>query len=392
MTPSARVQAAIDILDQVLTAARSNGAAADTLIARYFKERRYAGSKDRRAVRDLVYRAIRRSGDIPPSGRAAMIGVADDDEPLLALFDGSPHAPAPIDAGEARAHAAVVPAWLIPRFDPLVGADEHAALLERAPLDLRVNRLKGTRDEAQALLPGAEPAPYAPFGLRLPEGTQVEQSEAWLSGLVEVQDEGSQLLALACNAKPGMTIVDLCAGAGGKTLALAADMSGEGRLIACDVDRNRLSRMAPRLERAGVQGVETRLLDPNREAAALADLVGQADIVLVDAPCSGSGTWRRNPETRWRLNAKGLERLTTLQSRLIDVATELVRPDGLLVYAVCSLLAEEGQAQAAAFTARSSFIPRPIGLDAGRDAGTGRLLTPSRDRTDGFFVATWQAP
>jgi 16S rRNA (cytosine967-C5)-methyltransferase len=392
MTPSARVQAAIELLDQVAAAAKGGGAAADTIIAAYFKTRRYAGSKDRRAVRELVYRAIRRCAEIPASGRAAMLGLAADDPDLLAAFDGSPHGPAPVGDGEEAAPAGILPAWLVGRFDPLVADAELPALLERAPLDLRVNRLKGTLDEARAALPQAIPAPLSPLGLRLPEGTQVEQAEPWRVGLVEVQDEGSQLLALGCGARAAMFVVDLCAGAGGKTLALAAEMGNEGRLLAADTDRGRLSRMRPRLERAGVSVIETRLLDPNRELEALSDVRGGADIVLVDAPCSGTGTWRRNPETRWRLTPERLARLVKLQAHLLDVAAELVRPGGFLVYAVCSLLEEEGRAQAEAFGAsRSAFVSAHFPIEFGRPAGAGRLLTPANDGTDGFFVARWQA-
>jgi 16S rRNA (cytosine967-C5)-methyltransferase len=190
-----------------------------------------------------------------------------------------------------------------------------------------------------------------------------------------------------------MTVVDLCAGAGGKTLALAAEMRDEGRILACDVDRRRLARMRPRLERAGLSIVETRLLDPKRELEALQDLRQAADIVLVDAPCSGTGTWRRNPETRWRLTPDRLGQLVALQAHLIGLAAELVRPGGFLVYAVCSVLAEEGRGQAEAFgRARSSFIPHPLAIECGRPAGLGTLLTPRHDGTDGFFVARWQAP
>ena len=388
MTPAARVQAAIELLDLVVDAARSGGAAADTVIGAYFRTRRYAGSKDRRAVRELVYRAIRRSGERPSSGRAAMLGLAGHDPDLLALFDGGPHAPPEPAPGEERAPASPAPAWLAER----IGEEELAALLERAPLDLRANRLKGTREDALSQLPAAAPTPLSPLGLRLPEGFRVEETEAWRSGLAEIQDEGSQLLALACSAAPGTTIVDLCAGAGGKTLALAAEMGNEGRLIACDTDRGRLARMRPRLERAGVSIVEARLLDPGREREALADLDGAADLVLVDAPCSGTGTWRRNPETRWRLTPERLERLAAVQAHLLDIAAGLVRPGGALVYAVCSLLPEEGSEQAKAFTRRSSLLPDPVALAAGRPAGTGRILSPAHDGTDGFFVARWRAP
>jgi 16S rRNA (cytosine967-C5)-methyltransferase len=358
------------------------------LISGYFKQRRYAGSKDRRAVRELVYRAIRRSGERPSSGRAAMLGLAGGDPELSGLFDGSAHGPAPATADEERAPASLAPAWLAGRIDP----EDLPELLGRAPLDLRVNRLKGTREDALAQVPEALPTPPSPIGLRLPEGFRIEESEAWRSGLVEVQDEGSQLLSLGCGAGAGMVAVDLCAGAGGKTLALAAEMGNEGRLIACDADRSRLSRMAPRLGRAGVSIVESRLLNPNREMEALGDLAGSADLVLVDAPCSGTGTWRRNPETRWRLTAERLERLVALQAHLLDVAAALVKPGGALVYAVCSLLEEEGRGQAEAFALRSAMVPEALPIEAGRAAGTGRILSPARDGTDGFFVARWRAP
>jgi 16S rRNA (cytosine967-C5)-methyltransferase len=392
MTPPARAQAAIELLDTIIEAARAGGAAADTLIARYFKERRYAGSKDRRAVRELVYRAIRRAGERPGSGRAALLGLAQDEPALRELFDGSPHAPAAIQPGEPIAGAAILPAWLADRLDPLIEATELPALLARAPLDLRVNRLKGDRASAQAQLAGAEPTPLSPIGLRMPDGTQVETTQAWSSGLVEVQDEGSQLLTLACEATPGSNIVDLCAGAGGKTLALAADMGNAGRIVASDTDRGRLSRMGPRLARAGVSIVAPRLLNPGREREALEDLRGMADIVLVDAPCSGSGTWRRNPETRWRLTPDRLSQLTALQSQLLTLASELVRPGGVLVYAVCSLLREEGRDQAEAYERRSACVSEPLAMSGGRPSGPGRLLTPARDGTDGFFVARWRAP
>ena len=393
MTPAARLQAAIELLDEVIVAAREAGAAADTLIARYFKTRRYAGSKDRRAVRELVYRAIRRSGECPASGRAAMLGLAEEEPGLLALFDGSPHAPQPPRPSEEAAPASVAPLWLAGRFDPLVEDDELPALLERAPLDLRVNRLKGSMAEAMAGLPEAQPTPLSPLGLRLPEGFPFADHPLWRSGLVEVQDEGSQLLALACEARPGMTVVDLCAGAGGKTVALAAEMDDCGRILASDVDRGRLSRLPPRMERAGISIAETRLLNPGAEAAALEDARGQADLVLVDAPCSGTGTWRRNPETRWRLDSQRLARLVNLQSHLLDIASELVKPGGHLVYAVCSLLREEGRGQAEAFAERrSALVSEPVPIPGGRRSGPGHLLTPGHDGTDGFFVARWKRP
>ncbi len=390
MTPAARVQAAIELLDAIIDGAREGGAAADALIARYFKTRRYAGSKDRRAVRELVYRAIRRAGDPPASGRAAMLGVVEDEPELRALFDGSPHGPAPAAPDEPAASAGIAPAWLLDRLDPLLDADERATLLDRAPLDVRVNALKGSRADALAALPDAVPTPHAPLGLRLPDGMRVEETAAWREGLIEVQDEGSQLACLACEAQPGQRVIDLCAGAGGKTLALAAAMENQGAIIAADSDRARLSRIAQRAARAGVTIVSERLLDPGRELEALAGV--EADLVLVDAPCSGSGTWRRNPETRWRMTPERLERLVALQARMLDIAAGLVAPGGRLVYVVCSMLAEEGRNQAAALTGRSSLVPDEIAIPAGRAAGIGQLLTPGHDGTDGFFVARWRRP
>jgi 16S rRNA (cytosine967-C5)-methyltransferase len=392
VTPPARAQAAIDLLDAILVAARDGGAAADTLIARYFKTRRYAGARDRRAVRDLIYRAIRRAGERPASGRAAMIGLARDDAEVATWFDGSPHGPAAIAPAEPFARAGIAPAWLAKRLASALDADELPALLGRAPLDVRVNRLKTTRADVLAQLPEAAPTPLAPDGLRLPDGTNVETLVPWAEGLIEVQDEGSQLVARAARAASGMIVVDLCAGAGGKSLALAADMAGEGRLVACDADRARLSRLPPRAVRAGAT-VETRLLDNGREERALADLIGVTDVVLVDAPCSGTGTWRRNPEARWRLTPDRIARLVTLQAHLFDVAANLVRPGGHVVYIVCSLLEEEGPGQVASFLERNpGWRADPMPIVQGTPCGAGRRLTPARDGTDGFFVARLARP
>lgn len=389
MTPAARLQAAIDLLDQIMAAARGQGPAADTIIQRYFRERRYAGSRDRRAVRDLVYRAIRAYAEPPADGRAAMIGLARDDAALAALFDGSAYGPAPIGADETGAPPSdsVLPGWLGSQLAALVDAGEQAALLGRAPLHVRVNRLKATREAVVARMAGAVPIANAPFGFALPEGTALDAEPAWQAGLIEVQDAGSQIIAAACEARPGLTVLDLCAGAGGKTLALAADMAGEGRLIAADINRDRLSRLAPRAERAGAGWIETLLLDGGREAAALAPLDGQCDRVLVDAPCTGMGTWRRNPEARWRLSPQILARAVGDQARLLDIAAALVRPGGLLVYAVCSLLDAEGRRQVESFLERSRGWAPDAVTGAGRPWGPGHLLTPGHDGSDGFFIA-----
>jgi 16S rRNA (cytosine967-C5)-methyltransferase len=379
MTPQARAQAAIDILDEVIAAARDAGAAADTIVVRYFRTRRYAGSKDRRAVRELVYAAIRRAGERPVSGRAAMVGLADDQPDLAALFDGSPHAPAAIQPEESRARPGIAPTWLAKKL-------KGFGLDARAPLDLRVNRIKARREDI--LIEGAEPTPHAPNGLRLPEGVQVEGLPAWEAGLFEVQDEGSQLVSQACGAAPGMDVVDLCAGAGGKTLALAAAMDNRGRILACDTDRGRLSRLLPRAHRAGVTIATTRLLDNNREVQALGELVGKIDLVVIDAPCSGTGTWRRNPEARWRLTPDRLTRVTALQQRLLGIAAGLAKPGGAIAYIVCSLLDDEGADQVVKFLAEHpDWSAEAIDLPAGRPHGLGIRLTPADDGTDGFFVA-----
>ena len=387
MTPAARVQTAIELLDAVIAAARSNGPPADRILSDWFRTHRFAGSKDRRAIRELVYDAIRACGPVPQSGRAAMLRLAEREASLAALFDGSQYGPAPVAPGEPVADGGIAPPWLERRLTASgVTVDEAAQLLARAPLDLRVNRVKASRDSIRLPEP-AEPI-AAPDGLRLPAGTQVEQWEEYRFGLVEVQDGGSQLACEAVAAQPGETIIDLCAGAGGKTLSLAASMGNAGRIVASDTDRGRLSKLGPRAARAGASIIETLLLNPGRELEMLEGWREEADAVLVDAPCSGTGTWRRNPEARWRLNEAQLARFVAAQDRLLDIAAQLTKPGGRITYVTCSLLDEEGTDRVAAFIERhpgwQMQLPQ---LPAGSPRGQGIRLSPWADGTDGFFIA-----
>jgi 16S rRNA (cytosine967-C5)-methyltransferase len=384
MTPAARVQASIELLDLIITAARENGPAADTIIANWFKTRRYAGSKDRRAVRDHVYAAIRAFGMMPKNGRMAMVGLTKGNKALAECFDGTPYGPAVIEDGEQRVARSPLAPWLSRLIDPT----EHDALLERAPLDVRVNSLSTSREAMLEQFAGATAIDGTPNGLRMAEGTAVETSLSFRDGLIEVQDAGSQLIAEACAAKPGMTVIDLCAGAGGKTLALAVAMRNEGRLIATDTNRDRIQRLPPRAERSGAIHVETHLLNPGQEGDVLDPLSGQADVVLVDAPCSGSGTWRRNPEARWRITPDRLEAVKKLQAHVLNLGAKAVKPGGHLVYAVCSLIPGEGAKQISAFLAtHGAFRAEPLSLGLGVADGFGWRCSPARDGTDGFFVA-----
>ncbi|MBV7256708.1 RsmB/NOP family class I SAM-dependent RNA methyltransferase [Pacificimonas sp. WHA3] len=367
MTPGARVAAAIEILDDVITSAREGGAAADVLIARYFKTRRYAGSKDRRAVREIVYDCIRGLDEIPANGRAAIMGAQPSD---TLLFTGDGHAPAPVDPSETPATRGLAPQWLRARLGERADAD----LLMRAGIDLRVNALKAEPDQLLHLGSRIDGFPHALAGAP----ADISRRPEYLSGLVEVQDRGSQRIAAICAASAGMTVVDLCAGGGGKALALAADMRNDGVLLASDTDWRRLGELPARAERAGASIIAPIRLDPGAEIEALAQWRGRADIVLVDAPCSGTGTWRRNPEAKWRLTADRLSQLTILQARLMHVAAALVKPGGALIYAVCSLLPEEGSAQADGFDS------------SGFSEVSRKLLTPKTDGSDGFFIARFE--
>ena len=392
MTPAARVQAAILILDKVIEAARGQGAPADRIVAEWAKANRYAGSKDRRAVRELVYDAIRHCGPVPESGRAAMLALAERDKAIAALFDGSNYGPGAIEPGEPVGKRGLAPVWLTKRLSASdVKGGEGAALMDRAPLDVRVNTLKGDRDSIELPVAGEHLA--APNALRFDAGTPVDQWEAFREGRIEVQDHGSQLACLAAAVRSGETVVDLCAGAGGKTLALAAAMENRGRLIASDTDKRRLSQLGPRAERAGATNIEQRLLDPGREMETLGDLAGQADCVLIDAPCSGVGTWRRKPEAKWRLTPDRLAAFSATQDHLLALGAMLVKPGGRLVFVTCSMLDEEGADRFAQFLeGHAGWRADLPDLPLGRPRKQGIRLSPFHHGTDGFFIARGHLP
>ncbi|HEY5598225.1 MAG TPA: RsmB/NOP family class I SAM-dependent RNA methyltransferase [Kiloniellales bacterium] len=436
MTPGARIEAAIDLLGKIEAA----HIPAEQIVGAYMRGRRYIGAKDRRAIGDRVYGVLRRrarldwwlarSGLGPGDGldhprRSVLADLAMSDglsaAEIAALCAGSRYAPPPLseeeraaletlsgqsldDPGQPPAVRAEVPAWLYGELVDSLGAAaaaELAALMAEAPVDLRVNRLKGDRAAALAALTAegieAAPTPLSPLGLRLAGRSNVTATRAFREGLVELQDEGSQIVALFADARPGMAVADLCAGAGGKTLALAAEMAGQGRLVALDVDVDRLQRAGPRLRRACAGFAESRFLpDPTWLAAQ----AGTFDRVLVDAPCSGSGAWRRQPDARWRLTPGDLARYRSLQVKTLDLAAELVRPGGRLIYATCSLLAAENERQMDAFLGRwpnFAIVPAmavwaetPVSLGAPPTppvAGPYLFLTPARHGCDGFFAA-----
>ena len=384
MTPAARLQAAIELLDEIIIAARDDGASADNIAKKFFKARRYAGSKDRRAIREHVYAAIRRFGERPESGRAAIVSLAREQPEMEALFDDSKYGPGEIADGEDAAQGPAIPEWLTPKFADVIDQNEQAALFDRAPLDVRLNPRKA-KTELDQYWPDAEKLALE-NAFRLPSGTQVDSSEPYRSGMIEIQDLGSQAIVAACVQQNPATVLDLCAGAGGKTLGIAAMLPETTRIIAADTDRSRLSRIEPRIRRTGAQNIETVLLSPKKEVESLSHLTGKCDLVLVDAPCTGTGTWRRNPELRWRMTPERLSRTTELQARLMELGSRMVAPGGRLVYAVCSLLDAEGADQAGKFLKNHpEWRDVVIDLPIGRAYRKGTLLSPYHDGTDGFY-------
>lgn len=406
MTPAARLAAAASVLDSIA----HSRAPAEVVLKAWGQSNRYAGSKDRRAIADRVYKVLRARGRLAwamggrEDGRALVIGSLSliDGLPLEeieALHSGDGYGPRPlskqerarISAGEGELPgwvAAGLPEFVVADFQKTFGdrwAEEAAALMQpRAPIDLRVNVARATVEAVEAELREAglapERTPRSPVGLRLAAEPppNVQALEAFKAGRVEIQDEGSQIVCALAEAGRGMTVVDYCAGGGGKTLGLAAQMEGRGQLIACDVVQKRLDNIRPRLARAGVEA-ELRLLGHNGEG--MDDLVGQADVVFVDAPCSGSGTWRRRPEDAWRLTEDEVARLHGLQVAILGRAARLVKPGGRLVYVTCSMLTAENEASADAFEA---------GHPAFAAIGARVRLSPASTNTDGFFAAVYE--
>jgi 16S rRNA (cytosine967-C5)-methyltransferase len=431
LTPGAQVAAAIDILAAIDLGERP----ADDVAADYFRRRRYIGAKDRGHIAGHVYTVLRHRSaldwwiakhpvDIGPKSRVlAALVLAESWRPevVAACCDGDRFRPAPLTEAEdrllrglttrtlrhpemPRAVASDLPDWLEPYFERVFGKGlerEMAALNALASIDLRVNLLKADWETARRALAAegvaAEPTPWSPVGLRLAERVPLGGLSAFKEGLVEVQDEGSQITALLADARPGMRVVDFCAGAGGKTLALAAGMANRGKLVACDVSAHRLERAVRRLRRAGVGNAERRVLTSERDKWVKRH-AGGFDRVLIDAPCLGTGTWRRNPGDKWRVTPEDLVSLIVRQQEILRSAARLVRPGGRLVYATCSVLREENEEQAEAFLSAEpefSVVPATRAWSetiGGPSPGGDRYLrlTPARHGTDGFFVAIFE--
>ncbi len=425
MTPAARLAAAIELLAAIEGDPRRP---ADAVANEFFRARRFIGGGDRRAVSDRVWsvlRARRRLGwwlarmaaaatprllvaasvvlqgwTVDGVGKSFSGGrfgadplIAEEASRLRGLEGHTLDHPEMSDAVRLEVPDFVLPA-LLARFGPELDA-ELAAMAEPAPLDLRVNTLKATRAQAQDSLAAegveATPTSLSPFGLRVAGRRPVTAGRTFQQGLVEIQDEGSQLLAVLVDARPEMRVADWCAGAGGKTLALAMLMENRGHIAACDVSAARLDGAVRRLRRAGVHNVERHLVEPGDKW--LKRREGGFDRVLVDAPCTGTGTWRRNPDARLRLSARDLAELLVKQADILARAARLVRNGGRLIYATCSLLIEENEAQVQSFlAAHPQFSVLPLARAwplPGEPPCPGPFLalTPRRHGTDGFFGA-----
>ncbi|MBE1723119.1 RsmB/NOP family class I SAM-dependent RNA methyltransferase [Bombella apis] len=432
MTPAARLSGAIDLLCAIQNAPHRP---ADAVANNFFRERRYIGGGDRRAISTLAWDVLRawrrlhwhlradlryRHEDVSPRLLcAAMLHfVGQPLSSIQSLFSGERYAPAPLSEREMVMLEALegqdissekqplpvrleYPDWLHPYLVEDFGdrlEEEMRALTGAPSLDLRVNLLKGTREEALRRLRRegfqGEPTALSPWGIRLEGRQPVTAAALFREGLVEIQDEGSQLIAAAVDARPGQRLLDYCAGAAGKTLALAMTMENKGQIVACDVSRVRLDGATKRLRRADVHNVTRHLLSEGDKWAKRRE--GQFDTVLVDAPCSGTGTWRRNPDARLRLTEEDIKELCAKQAAILDIAARLVRPGGKLVYATCSLLGAENGKQIEAFLKRQeayTLLPaekRSILLPEELRQEALFSLTPHGFGTDGFFVAAME--
>ncbi|GLQ55449.1 RsmB/NOP family class I SAM-dependent RNA methyltransferase [Devosia nitrariae] len=423
-----RLSAAIEVLTEVDTRHRPVSEALKT----WGIGNRFAGASDRAAIGNLVYDALRRRashGHVMGSDdpRALVLAVAirdwgEEPEMLNAAFAEDRHAPEPLTKDEiarlergddslasaGNATRADAPEWLESALERAFSNEwvtQLRAMTGRPSLDLRVNMLKSGRERVMKSLKRFEPmeTAIAPHGLRMPAGSRdartpnVTSDEGYLKGWFEVQDEGSQIVSALVDATVGGQVLDLCAGAGGKTLAMAAAMGNTGQIFAYDTDRTRLAPIYDRLKRNGVRNVQVRA--PGE--GALDDLAGRMDRVLIDAPCTGTGTWRRRPDTKWKLTPELLAQRTAEQAALLDEAVRLVKPGGTLVYITCSILPQENGDQIAAFRIRHpEFAVRDaatlwgaqlsLPLAAVTDAEGGLILTPLTTGTDGFYFCALQ--
>ncbi len=405
MTPAARLQMAIEILEGLEQTSQPT----DRFLKAWFRSRRFAGSKDRRAIAQQVFAVQRRRahfahrmGDGTPRALVIAALIEGGEDPAL-LFTGG-YGPAPLTEDERTIIAATprpeprwvqgeYPQWLDQELRRAFGdrlPEEMAAFIGRAPADIRVNTLKSERDAVIASLNGdgsaCAPTPFAPHGIRITgDAANLSKSALFESGAFEFQDEAAQIASEFCGARPDMRVLDLAAGAGGKSLAFAAAMKNRGEIVACDVRGEALFELEQRAARAGAAIIKTLPLDHGQPS-------GVFDAVFVDAPCSGTGTWRRQPELRWRLTPGRLAELMALQDRLLDQAAALVRPGGRLVYATCSILGCENQDRMAAFTARNPGFP-PLNLaqtwPGAVPPGLGQdfRASPALTGTDGFYCA-----
>jgi len=397
---------------------------ADAVVSRFFRDNRGLGPRERATLAETVYTVLRKkllfdhlapSGSGPKERRLAILGfhgprdflksaLTEQEKNWLDQCD----AINPSDLMERHRHN--LPEWLVQPLKDQLG-DEFWPLAEsmaqNAPLDLRVNVLKEKRADVQKELARAAiksvATPYSPWGLRIEGKPALTKLDAFTRGAIEVQDEGSQLLALLLDAKRGEMVVDFCAGAGGKTLAIGATMRSTGRLYAFDVSAHRLDALKPRMARSGLSNIHPAAIAHERDER-IKRLAGKIDRVLVDAPCSGLGTLRRNPDLKWRQSAKAVQELVVKQAAILDSAARLLKPGGRLVYATCSILPQENEAIAEAFTAaHPDFVPLDAGevlsqlkveqaasLCSGGETGTAYLrMWPHRHQTDGFFAAVW---